>query len=56
MDLAMCVIAGHQGDCASKGLASIIKSIVHRGPDDSGLFVDDPDVVGVRRTLFRLQE
>jgi asparagine synthase (glutamine-hydrolysing) len=45
----MCGIAGYVGARASGRLESMVRGMVHRGPDDDGFFEDDRVHLGMRR-------
>lgn len=50
----MCGIVGFSGDFRLQDLDSAISAIAHRGPDDSGIFKDDLQMVGLGHTRLSI--
>ena len=45
----MCGICGIWGSCNSEVINSMVSELQHRGPDDSGIFMDEKISLGMRR-------
>ena len=50
----MCGITGHinfssKNQLEDSILKEMVSSMIHRGPDDSGLYIDDKSQIGMRR-------
>ena len=52
----MCGLIGYSGDFTKENLNSGLIKIDHRGPDDSGVFFDDKNHIGLGHSRLSIQD